>query len=125
MKIILRFLMCLAVWTSLSLQSNDSGAWDGKLPDCQIRNYNINLNNQLLSSSTILDIMGELGRNSLLVPTGYPLFLSGRPLIIVKLKVENPENMEWRELKQKIESMMTTLKNKAGIAVECSAFETL
>ena len=121
MKIILRFLICLTFWISLSIQSNDSGAWDGKLPDCQDRSYNINLNNQLLSSSKILDIMSSLGRSSLLVPTGYPLFLSGRPLIIVKLKVENPENMEWRELKQKIESMMNTLKNQSGITVECSA----
>ncbi len=121
MKIILRSLICLIFWVSLSIQSNDSGAWDGKLPDCQDRSYNINLNNQLLSSSKILDIMSLLGRSSLLVPKGYPLFLSGRPLIIVELKVENPENMEWRELKQKIESMMSILKNQSGIAVECSA----
>ncbi len=115
--------LIVAFTLPLALQAaiNDFGSWDGNLPDCQNKIYQVNLNHQLLDASTLVQTLGGFTGNSWLVPTGYPLFFSGRPLIGVSLEVKNLENLAWPDLQREIESMMDSLKNRPGIMVECAS----
>lgn len=125
MKTIFRSLI-FAFILPLALQAaiNDFGSWDGNLPDCQDKIYQVNLNHQVLDASTIIQTLGGFTGNSWLVPRGYPLFFSGRPLIGVALVVKNLENLAWPDLQRKIESMMGDLKDRPGIMVECASVDT-
>ena len=122
MKNNLFFIIFLISISSLYLQSNNSDTWNGNFQYCEDKNYHINLNTQLISSFDIINLMAQLDMNSLLVPKEYPIFLSGRPLIIINLELQNNENIQWEALKQRIELMMSSFKNKPGISIECSVF---